>query len=96
MSCFLVARGAGRALGCGAIVEAGDGTAEIKRMWVAPEARGLKLGQRLLDALVEQRADGGCRVFASRLEFRSRKRWVCIAAPASSKSDRSATTSPIR
>lgn len=56
---FLVARGAGRALGCGAIVKADDGTAEIKRMWVAPEARGLKLGQRLLDALIEAaRADG--------------------------------------
>ena len=50
---FLVARGAGRALGCGGIVKAIDGTAEIKRMWVSPEARGLKLGQRLLDALIE-------------------------------------------
>lgn len=56
---FLVARSAGTALGCGAIVKAADGTAEIKRMWVSPEARGLKLGQRLMDALIaEARSEG--------------------------------------
>jgi len=47
---FLVARRDGAALGCGAIARKTD-YAEIKRMWVAPEARGLKLGRRLLDAL---------------------------------------------
>lgn len=48
---FLVARRDGEVLGCAALVEAGDGTAEIKRMFVDPDARGLKLGRQLLDAL---------------------------------------------
>lgn len=49
---FLVARTAeARIVGCAALVEAGDGTAEIKRMFVDPEARGLKLGRRLMDEL---------------------------------------------
>ncbi len=48
---FLVARRAGVAVGCGALVVGGDSTAEIKRMWVAPQARGASLGRRLLAAL---------------------------------------------
>jgi putative acetyltransferase len=56
---FLVARRGGKAIGCGAIVEAGDGSAEIKRMWVLPEVRGDKTGEALLAALeVETRARG--------------------------------------
>jgi putative acetyltransferase len=56
---FLVARREGKAIGCGAIVEADDGSAEIKRMWVLPEARGGKTGEALLAALeVEARARG--------------------------------------
>jgi putative acetyltransferase len=49
---FLVARLGHRPVGCGAIVLAADGTAEIKRMWVDPQARGGRIGQRLLDALI--------------------------------------------
>ena len=48
---FFVARHAGEIVGCCALVEAGDGTAEIKRMFVDPEARGLRIGQKLLEAL---------------------------------------------
>jgi len=47
---FLVARRGPEALGCAAIARR-EGYAEIKRMWVTPQARGLKLGRRLLDAL---------------------------------------------
>lgn len=48
---FFVARCDGAVVGCCALVEADDGTAEIKRMFVDPEARGLKVGKRLLQAL---------------------------------------------
>jgi putative acetyltransferase len=47
---FLVARREGEAVGCAALARR-QGYAEIKRMWVTPQARGLKLGRRLLDAL---------------------------------------------
>ena len=47
---FLVAREAGTAVGCGAIVRSTDWT-EIKRMYVAPAARGHRLGRRLLERL---------------------------------------------
>ncbi len=48
---FLVARTEGRAVGCGGLKRIGPGVAEIKRMWVAGEARGLGLSRRLLAAL---------------------------------------------
>jgi len=48
---FLVARVDGNALGCGAVVDSGEGWAELKRMFVSPAARGLKLGRRLLDEI---------------------------------------------
>lgn len=52
---FLVARNSSRtAIGCGAILTAGatsDRSAELKRMWVDPAARGTGLGRKLLAAL---------------------------------------------
>jgi putative acetyltransferase len=48
---FLVARRGGAAVGCGALVVGADGEAELKRMFVAPEARGLKIGSQILEAL---------------------------------------------
>ena len=47
---FLVARLDGRAVGCGAIARR-DGYVEIKRVFVAPEARGRGLSKRLMAAL---------------------------------------------
>jgi putative acetyltransferase len=48
---FVVARVDGQALGCGAVVSWSEGWAELKRMFVAPAARGRKLGRRLLQKL---------------------------------------------
>ncbi|WP_207480000.1 GNAT family N-acetyltransferase [Arenibaculum pallidiluteum] len=56
---FLVARAGGRAVGCGAIVRSGADWAEIKRMFVADEARGLGVGRRLLLRLEEIAAAEG-------------------------------------
>lgn len=48
---FLVARVDGEIQGCCALVEAGDGTGEIKRMYVDENSRGLGLGKQLLEAI---------------------------------------------
>jgi DNA-binding MarR family transcriptional regulator/GNAT superfamily N-acetyltransferase len=52
---FLLATLHHEPVGCGALKFHGDEPAEIKRMWVAPSARGLGLGRRLL-AELEARA----------------------------------------
>lgn len=56
---FLLARLDGAAIGCAALKRAGDGVADVKRMWVAPGARGLGLGRRLLQALEAAAPDFG-------------------------------------
>ena len=47
----MVARLRDEPIGCGALKLHGRDPAEIKRMWVAPTARGLGLGRRLLREL---------------------------------------------
>ncbi len=51
---FLIARLDGRPVGCGGLKVKGRKLGEIKRMWVAPDARGLGIAQRLLAAIEEQ------------------------------------------
>ena len=48
---FWVARVGEMIVGCCALVEAGDGTAEIKRMFVDPVARGRSVARRLMETL---------------------------------------------
>ena len=50
-SAFVVARLDGRAIGCGAIRPFTVETAEVKRMYVAPEVRKLGIGARILSEL---------------------------------------------
>lgn len=48
---FLLASLHEEPVGCGGLKLLADGSAEIKRMWVAPSARGLGLGRRVLAEL---------------------------------------------
>jgi GNAT superfamily N-acetyltransferase len=59
---FLVATRHGEPVGCGALKFHREAPAEIKRMWVAPAARGLGLGRRLLTELEAHAAANGVRV----------------------------------
>ncbi|MGC1281546.1 MAG: GNAT family N-acetyltransferase [Streptosporangiaceae bacterium] len=56
---LLVATLHGEPVGCGALKFHPGAPTEIKRMWVAPDARGLGLGRRLLASLEERAADAG-------------------------------------
>ena len=61
---FAAARRGDQILGCGASVLYADAPApyaEIKRMFVLEEARGLRLGERILSYLEEQTAARGVR-----------------------------------
>jgi len=58
---LLVARLHGQPVGCGALKLHGRRPAELKRMWVAPDARGLGLGRRLLAELELAASERGAR-----------------------------------
>ncbi|MTV13487.1 MULTISPECIES: helix-turn-helix domain-containing GNAT family N-acetyltransferase [Bradyrhizobium] len=47
---FIVAMSDGLPIGCVGLKGSSSGFAEIKRLWVAPDARGLGLGRRLMNA----------------------------------------------
>jgi DNA-binding MarR family transcriptional regulator/GNAT superfamily N-acetyltransferase len=56
---FLIASLRGEPIGCGALKFHDAEPTEIKRMWVAPSARGLGVGRRLLAELERQAAAEG-------------------------------------
>lgn len=58
---FLVVWRAGIAVGCGAVRLLDAETAELKRMYVVPLARGQGLGRRLVDALEAEARTLGAR-----------------------------------
>jgi putative acetyltransferase len=49
---FVARDEAGTAIGCGALKIAGNGEAEVKRMFTDPAVRGQRVGVALLDAIV--------------------------------------------
>lgn len=49
--CFVVARLDGAPVGCGALKQLAPDVGEIKRVWTAPEVRGMGVATRLMDRL---------------------------------------------
>lgn len=59
---FLVAGAQGSPLGCGALrFHSETQIAQVKRMWVSPDVRGLGLGRRILDRLAAEATTRGMR-----------------------------------
>lgn len=59
---ILVASAQGLPVGCGALkLHTKDRIGEVKRMWTSPGARGLRLGRRILDRLVDEATVRGIR-----------------------------------
>ena len=56
---FLLATLRSEPIGCGALKFHGHQPTELKRMWVAPSARGLGVGRRLLTELEQRAAEHG-------------------------------------
>src|SRR5213082_485557 len=59
---LLIARLREEPVGCGALKFHENTVGELKRMWVAPRARGLGLGRRLLEALEHKAREAGMTV----------------------------------
>jgi GNAT superfamily N-acetyltransferase len=92
---FLVATLHGEAVGCGGLKFHGDAPAEVKRMWIAPAARGLGLGRRLLTELEARAAAYGVTVLRLEPTAAWPRRSACTGRPATARWTRS-TTSPTR
>jgi DNA-binding MarR family transcriptional regulator/GNAT superfamily N-acetyltransferase len=58
---FLIARREGRAVGCAALIRIDEDTAEIKRMWTSPVARGQGVARRMLRKLEAMAREKGFR-----------------------------------
>jgi GNAT superfamily N-acetyltransferase len=70
---FLAARRDGEVVGCGGICRLEDGVAELRRMYVAPSARGLGIGRRLLAALESAATELGYSRIRLETGFRQRE-----------------------
>jgi DNA-binding MarR family transcriptional regulator/GNAT superfamily N-acetyltransferase len=60
---FFVARLDGRPVGCGGLVRLSPADGEIKRVWTAPEARGLGVARRIVAAIEAAAREAGLTTF---------------------------------
>jgi len=51
---FFVAEGDGEFAGCGGLLRHSDEVAEVKRLYVRPAYRGLALGEKLMEAVIDK------------------------------------------
>lgn len=58
---FLARDADGALVGCGMLKQIGDGKAELKRLYVKPEARGTGLGRALVERRIDAARDMGLR-----------------------------------
>ena len=56
---FFLARLDGRPVGCGGLARLGAEAGEVKRVWTAPDARGLGVARRLVAAIEAQAREAG-------------------------------------
>ena len=56
---FVIAREGDAPVGCGALKDIGDGSGEIKRVWVSSSVRGLGVASRIMDKLEEAAREMG-------------------------------------
>jgi GNAT superfamily N-acetyltransferase len=59
---FVIAYQGDECIGCCGLKVKGDGLGELKRMWVAPSARGLGVAQRLLETMEQHAVKMGVEV----------------------------------
>lgn len=52
--CMLLAKMNGKFVGCVALRDLGNGICEMKRLYVMPKYRGVKIGAKLVQALVQE------------------------------------------
>lgn len=52
--CILLARYQDQPAGCVALRKLGDGICEVKRLYVKPEFRGLKIGRKLMESIIAE------------------------------------------
>lgn len=89
---LLVATLHGEPVGCGALKFHPGAPTEIKRMWVAPDARGLGLGRHLLASLEERAADAGASCVRLETNGSLPKPSRCTGRPVTTRYPRSATS----
>ncbi len=59
---LLLAEWSGRPVGVGAVCQLSGDVAEVKRMYVIPEARSLHIGSKILDQLIDSAVEFGSQV----------------------------------